>query len=98
MLQLTESAAAALESIRRIEEIPDSHGTRLTGGPQPDGDLAVRLEFVEGPAEGDQVTAQGGTEVYVDPEVAEPLSEAVMDVRDDESGLAFVFRRQTTEQ
>lgn len=98
MLRVSENAAAALESIRRIEGIPESHGTRLTGGQQPSGDVVVRLEFVETPEEADQVTEQAGTEVYVYPEVAGPLAEAVMDVQDSDDGLSFVFRPQGAEQ
>ncbi len=94
MLKLSENAAAALENIRRIEGIPESHGIRLTGGQQPTGDVEVRLEFVEAPPEDDQVTEQAGIEVYVDPEVADPLSDAVMDVQDTAEGLSFVFRPQ----
>lgn len=96
MLELTENAAAALESIREAEGIPESQSTRLTGGPQPSGDIAVRLEFVPDPQPADKVTTKGDTSVYLDPEVAEPLSEAVMDVQDSEEGLAFVFRPQTS--
>jgi Fe-S cluster assembly iron-binding protein IscA len=98
MLQLTENAAAALESIRQIEEIPPTLGFRLTGGLEAGGEITVRLEFVEGPDEEDQVTTQGETEVYLDPEVAEPLAEAVMDVQDGDDGMAFVFRPQTEER
>lgn len=94
MLQVSEQAAMALEAIRRSEEIPETHGTRLSPASAPDGDMAIRLEFVEETGEGDQVAEQSGTEVYVDPELAEPLSEAVMDVQDTEEGLAFVFRSQ----
>jgi Fe-S cluster assembly iron-binding protein IscA len=92
MLELTESAAAALDSLRRNEGIPESHGTRLTGGLRPEGNLEVRLEFVETPDEADQITEQSGTEMYIDPEVAEPLSSAVMDVSRGDEGLSFVFR------
>lgn len=92
MLELTESAAAALDSIRRNEGIPESHGTRLTGDRRPGGDLEVRLEFVETPDEADQVTEQSGTEMYIDPEVAEPLSSAVMDISRDDEGMSFIFR------
>ena len=91
MLELTESAAAALDSIRRNEGIPESQSTRLTGGLRPGGDLEVRLEFVETPDEADQVTQQAGTEMYIDPEVAEPLSSAVMDVSRSDEGMSFVF-------
>ncbi len=94
MLEVSEKAAAALEDVRRNEGIPDSHGTRLTVGQQPGGDLVVRLEFVETPDEADQVTEQSGTEVYIDPELAEPLSSAVMDVTRGDEGVSFVFRPQ----
>ncbi len=95
MLQLTESAAAALESIRRAEAVPESHETRLTGGQQRDGEVEVHLEFVESRNEDDQVTALGGTEVLIAPEVAEPLSDAVLDVQDGVTGPSFVFLPQT---
>lgn len=40
---------------------------------------------------------QAGTEVYVDSELAEPLSDSVMDVQNTEDGLTFVFRTQAPE-
>lgn len=92
MMQVSEQAAMALEAIRRSEEIPESHGTRLSPAGAPGGDMAIRLEFVAETQEGDQVAEQSGTEVYVDSVLAEPLSGAVMDVQDTEEGLAFVFR------
>ncbi|MGH8947122.1 MAG: hypothetical protein ACRDVL_13370 [Acidimicrobiia bacterium] len=91
MLQVSEQAAVALEAIRRSEGIPESHGTRLVAASQPSGDLAIRLDFVEEAQEGDQVAEQAGTEIYVDPALAEPLAEAVMDVQETTEGLTFVF-------
>lgn len=96
MLQVSEQAASALEAIRRNEEVPESHDTRLSPAQSPDGDLAIRLEFVEGAEEEDQVAEQAGTKVYVDSELAEPLSEAVMDVQNTAEGLSFVFRTDST--
>ena len=92
MLQVSEKAAMALEAIRRSEEVPESHGTRLSPASQPGGDLAIRLEFVEEVPEDDQVAEQGDTEVHVAPALVDPLSEAIMDVEDTEDGLSFVFR------
>ncbi|HWB71566.1 MAG TPA: hypothetical protein VG452_05045 [Egibacteraceae bacterium] len=92
MLHVSENAAAALENVRSTEGLPESYGVRLSGGQEAGGDIVVRLAFVETPEEADQVTEQSGTEVYVAPEVAEPLSTAVMDVRDSDAGLQFVFR------
>lgn len=94
-MQLSENAAAALETIRRSEGIPEEHDTRLTAERQPTGDVAIRLEFVEEPGDEDQVAEQAGTEVYVDPIIADPLAESVMDVQDSDEGLSFVFRPQT---
>ncbi len=94
MLQVTQSAAVALETIRERDGIPEDHSTRLTAEPQPTGDVAIRLEFVEDTADDDLVTEESGTEVFVDPQIAETLEDAVLDVQDSESGLAFVFRPQ----
>ena len=94
MLQLSENAAAALETIRASEGIPETHDTRLTAERGPNGDLAVRLEFVENATPEDGVAEQGATQVYVDPLIVDALSESVMDVHDGGDGLAFVFRPQ----
>ena len=91
-MEMSENAAAALESIRESQGIPEDSGARLTADQGPSGGLALRLEFVPGASEDDQVVEQSGTEVYLAPEVVEPLEDAVMDVRDSEDGLAFVFR------
>lgn len=92
MLQVSEKAAMALEAIRRSEEVPESHGTRLSPATQPDGDLAIRLEFVEEVPDDDRVAEQGDTEVHVAPALVDPLADAIMDVEDTEDGLTFVFR------
>ena len=94
MLQLSENAAAALETIRASEGIPASHDTRLTAERGPNGDFVVRLEFVENATPEDGVAEQGATQVYVDPLIVDALSESVMDVHDGGDGLAFVFRPQ----
>ncbi len=97
MLQVSERAAVALEAIRQSQGIPESHGMRLGAAQDPSGDLGIRLHFVEEAQEGDQVAEQAGTEVYIDSELAEPLSDTVMDVQDTEEGLTFVFRTQAPE-
>lgn len=94
MLQLSEQAASALEAVRRNQDVPESHPTRLSPAPSPTGELAISLEFVESAADGDEVTETAGTKVFVDPQLVEPLGEAVMDVQEADQGLAFVFRSQ----
>jgi Fe-S cluster assembly iron-binding protein IscA len=98
VLQLSENAAAALENIRESQEIPEERETRLTADEGESGGLALRLEFVEEVAEDDQVVEQSGTELHLDPRIVQPLENTVMDVRDTEEGLAFVFRSQDPQQ
>ena len=94
MLKLSDNAAAALENLREAEGIPESQNARLTGGEQPGGDIVVRLEFVEDRLDADQVAEQAGTEILVDPGLAEPLSDVVLDIEDTGEGVAFVFLPQ----
>lgn len=94
MMQLSEDAAAALEGIRESQGIPEDQGTRLTAERSQEGGLALRLEFVEDVSEDDMVVEQSGTEIHLDPVVAQPLSDTIMDVQDTAEGPAFVFRDQ----
>ena len=96
MMELSENAAAALENLRESQGVPEDQGTRLTAERAQEGNLALRLEFVEDIPDTDQVIEQAGTEVHLDAKVAGPLEDAVMDVQDTEEGLAFVFRSQNT--
>jgi Fe-S cluster assembly iron-binding protein IscA len=95
MLQLSENAAAALENLRESQGIPDGQETRLTAEASATGGLALRLEFVEDVPDTDETVEQAGTEIHLDQRVIEPLENTVMDVRDTEEGLAFVFKSQT---
>lgn len=93
-LELSETAAAALDTIRPNEAVPESHDTRLSAERQPPATspLGSSCRRV---GEEDQVAEQSGTEVYVDPQIADELAASVMDVRDTDQGLAFVFRPQS---
>lgn len=94
MLQVSPSAVAALEQARTAQQVPDSHGVRIFAEPDDNGQVAVSLGFSEEPADGDQVTEEGGTEIYVAPELAEPLAESVVDLEDTPEGAQLVIRPQ----
>jgi Fe-S cluster assembly iron-binding protein IscA len=95
MLQLSENAAAALENLRESQGIPEGQETRLTAESSDAGGLALRLEFVEEVPETDEIVEQAGTEIHLDQTVVQPLENTIMDVRDTDEGLAFVFKSQT---
>jgi Fe-S cluster assembly iron-binding protein IscA len=91
MLQVTAEAAELINEVRREQAIPETHGLRIYGRPTGEG-LALNVEFTESPEEGDQITEQQGTQLFVAPEVAEPLSDAFIDVEEKEEGSRLVLR------
>ena len=97
MLRVSENASAVLENVRSAEGVPESYGVRLSGGQNPKGEVEISVAFAEAPQEADQIIEQSGTDVYVAPEVATPLSTAVMDVQDTDAGLQLVFRPQAAQ-
>lgn len=92
MLQITDSAANVLQAERANQELPDSYGVRVFANADENGQAALAVAFAQEPAEGDQVSVQSGTEIYVAPEVAEPLAESALDVEETPEGprLALV--------
>ena len=81
MLRITQQAASVLSQIRAGAGAPDNYGVRFFAQSTTEGGAQVGLDFVEQPAEGDQVSKQENLPVYVAADVAEPLSEAVVDAR-----------------
>jgi Fe-S cluster assembly iron-binding protein IscA len=95
VLQVTDSAVSVLQQARTTQEIPDSFGVRVFAQADENGQAGLALAFAEQPVEGDHVTEQSGTEIYVAPELAEPLAESLLDVEDTPEGpqLALVPQR-----
>ncbi|MDP8927832.1 MAG: hypothetical protein M3O70_04430 [Actinomycetota bacterium] len=94
MLQLSQSAADVLQQARNEQDIPDAYGVRVSAQAGPGGQTSLAVGFAEAPAEGDQVTEQAGTELYVSEEVAQPLAKSVIDVEDTPQGAQLVVKPQ----
>jgi Fe-S cluster assembly iron-binding protein IscA len=90
MLQVTRSAASILAGARAQEGLPDHFGVRIFAGAAatPDMKSAYQFGFVEEPGTSDQVTEAEGTPVFVAPEVADSLENAVLDTEEDRLILA----------
>lgn len=86
MLQCTQTAATSLRELGRSQGLPESYGVRVFASETPEGDAALGIGFADRPREGDQVTEQHGTRVFVAPEVAEELDQAELDLAPDVSG------------
>lgn len=94
MLQLSDTAADALQEVRNEQEVPDTFGVRVSTQPGPDGQPGLAIGFTEGPAEGDEVTEHSGLELYVSEDIAEPLAQSVLDIQDTDQGAQLVVKPQ----
>lgn len=94
MLQVSDSAVAVLEEARSSQDIPDDHGLRVFGQPTEDGQVALSLAFVDGPAEGDQVNDDGELSLFVAPNIAQPLADSTITVEQTEQGPQLVIAPQ----
>jgi Fe-S cluster assembly iron-binding protein IscA len=84
MLQVTSSAASTLAGARAQQGLPDHFGVRIfaRATATPDTSSPYQFGFVEKPEANDQVAEAEGTRVFVAPEVAGPLENAVLDIED----------------
>ncbi len=97
MLQITDSALTALGEARAAQGVPDSFGLRVFAQARENGQAILALAFAEQPAEG-EVIAHGGTEIYVAPDLAEPLSQSKLDVEDTHEGPQLTLVPQHDEE
>lgn len=98
VLEVTDTAVNVVREARASQEIPDSYGLRVFAQADEQGEPALALAFAEEPSEGDQVIEQDGTEVYVAPEVAQPLADSVLDVDDTPEGPQFRLVPQESDE
>lgn len=98
LLQVSDAAVGVLEEERNAQQIPDSFGVRLFAQPDESGEAALALAFAEEPTDGDQVTAQGDTEIYIAEELAEPLATVVLDVEQTSEGPQLALVPQDGEE
>jgi Fe-S cluster assembly iron-binding protein IscA len=92
MLRITNEAATVLTEVRSASGYPETYGFRVyadrsTQGPE------IGFGFAAVPAEGDEVSEQEGVRIFVAPEVAEPLSESVIDVAKGGDTTRLVLRK-----
>lgn len=61
------------------------------------GQGSLALAFADQPAEGDEVSEQAGAEVYLAPELVEPLADTRLDVQQGPEGPQLALVRQPSE-
>ena len=92
MLQLTHEASALLKDVRRESGAPPDAGVRVQIDQTVEGKEAIRLHFKKDPEPTDQTIETEDLRVFVAKELAEPLSETVLEVRATNQGDQLAFR------
>lgn len=94
MLQVTESAEALFRQFLEREDVT-GNAIRIQPAPGPEGQSsAVTFEVVDEPDTNDAPAESPGVDVYVAPELTEPLGEATLDARETERGSELFLTEQ----
>ena len=94
MVQISQGATEVLNTLRSTEGIPESYGVRFYSEKDRDGASAVGIAFAQGPATGDEVIVAQELPVFVAPDVASELGDAVLDVEGGAAVPRFVIRSE----
>jgi Fe-S cluster assembly iron-binding protein IscA len=92
MLQMTDRAADLLRNLRDDAQLPESAGVRVYSETAAGGEPTLSIGFTPDPMPSDQVSDHAGVRLFVAPEIAEPLSSAVMDVIAENGEEQLIFR------
>jgi iron-sulfur cluster assembly protein len=96
VLVLTHDAAAVIRSIVESADISDEGGLRITAHAITETEAALELAVAEEPEATDQVVEQEGAQVFLEPGVAEALSDKVLDASVAEEGVTFRIEDQAS--
>lgn len=94
MLTLTETAQDVVRQLVETENAPEGSGLRIAAEPTAGGDASLSLELAAGPAEGDEVVAEGVARVFLEPTAASLLGDKVLDATDHDDHVHFTVAEQ----
>ncbi|HEX3778632.1 MAG TPA: iron-sulfur cluster biosynthesis protein [Pseudonocardiaceae bacterium] len=88
MLALTPAAAEVVSAITSGSGMPETAGLRIAPTQNEKQESGLELQLVSGPAQQDQVVAETGARVFLEPQAAAYLADKVLDGGMDEQGRA----------
>ena len=91
MLTLTENACTAVRTLTERAGLPDDTGGLRIAEQDAGG---FELALVAAPVPGDDVVADAGARVYVDPRTSQTLAQQQLDVEPSPSGSSFTLSPQ----
>lgn len=93
MLQVTEAAVSVLRQTIEQPGVPAA-AVRIQPVRTPEGGTGISFEPVSSPQQGDAESEAPGLDVFVAPELSDPLDEAVLDARQTQEGAELFVRPQ----
>jgi iron-sulfur cluster assembly protein len=94
VLVLTQDAAMVIRSLVESSDVEEG-GLRITARPITEEQAALEIQLAEEPDTLDEVVEQEGAQVFLEPQVAEALSDKVLDAAVEEEGVRFTIVEQT---
>ncbi len=91
MLTVSPTAAEAISLLVEHSDVAQSGGLRIAAGEPTDQGTPLALAIVEAPQADDEVNAGTDATVYVEPQVAPYLAEAVLDAQVKDGEIAFAL-------
>jgi hypothetical protein len=92
MVEISQGATELLNAVRSAEGIPETYGVRFYSETDRNGASAVGIAFAQGPVTGDEVVVAKDIPVFIAPEVAQEVGDAVLDVDAGGGSPQFVIR------
>jgi Fe-S cluster assembly iron-binding protein IscA len=92
VLTVAASAAEAIQLLVEHSDAPESAGIRITAGAPTDQGTPLALELVDGPQPDDEVVDDGAAAVFLEPQIAPYLADAVLEAHVDDGEVAFALR------
>ncbi|MGH2919858.1 MAG: HesB/YadR/YfhF-family protein [Solirubrobacteraceae bacterium] len=92
VLTISPAASDAIRHLVASTDMPDSAGIRIAAGAETEQGTPLELALVENPSENDEVIADDGASVFVEPRVAAALEDVILDAQVAGDEVAFVLR------
>ena len=93
MLELTEQATDAIQTIVSSREVGADAGLRVTVGSEQ-GQPVLELAVAEGPTEADQVVEAEGARLFLEPAATAALDDKVLDATVEGEAVRFLVGEQ----
>lgn len=94
MLQVTETAEALFRQFLERENV-SGNAIRIQPAPGPEGGSTISFQVIAQPETNDAPAESPGVDIFVSPELSEPLGGARLDARETEQGSELFLTEQT---